>query len=84
MRSAFSEKIKAYSQEAITSSKLSIETLEKSLKYVNFEHILRLFLEFLLLTWNKLLLAGCLQIFSCQKSEPIFGMIHCLPSASTF
>ena len=59
------------SQLTFTCSKLIIETLEESVKYVqsehwcrfsdaivNFEHISPLFLVFLLLTLNRYILAG--------------------------
>ena len=38
---------------AITYSKLTIETLEQGVKYINFEHISHLALVFLLLTLSR-------------------------------
>ena len=60
----------AISQRIVTCSKLTIETLEQGVKYVqsnnkdifiwrfNFEHVSPCVVVFLLLTWNRLLPAG--------------------------
>ena len=52
----------ALSQPAFTCSKLTIETLEQGVKYVNFEHISHLVLVFLLLTLNMQLPAWIMSL----------------------
>ena len=46
-------RLQILTQLIFTCSKSIIETLEKGVKYANFENILHLFLVFLLLTVNK-------------------------------
>ena len=48
-----SENTYELSQPAIAYSKLTIETQEQGVKFVNFEHIVLLFLVFLLLTLSR-------------------------------
>ena len=52
------ENTRQSTQITIACSKSAIETLERGVKYVNFEHIFDLFLVFLLLTLNKSMLTG--------------------------